>query len=723
MISIFSRCEMFRKSLMGAVIIILAFGVTAGAEDSPFNVDVFFGWGGCYRPVEWTPIEVEIASTLKKPFEGVLRISARQDELNNMNLSHYFVLTPDVPLHIPLVAKLAFAADAADASITDRSGRQQWTHRIELWDYSSSAVSAITAVSEDELLIGLVGRSRFGLGQLADKVECRSDRRSGKVYIKDKLPRMLPWDWTGYASLDALILYDPDWSELSLGQLSAISQWVNNGGRLLLVLGSHPIAADSPLIAALPLRIGDAKEINLSPDHLSLMKLESGEPQSLACWSLETLGEPQCCWTVNEVDGNPLVMMVRAGFGRVGIVVFDPGNMSAAHSFESERFWVYVLSNLIEAQQKGSDSRRPDIAQERSIAIIDPSEKPADQQDSYGRYSYGISTQLAGNNAIMEYLYDIAQLRPLSIWWVILLLVILAVLIGPVDYLVLKRLDRLPLTWLTCAGWIALFTIGAYYGVRTLRAGDLQLRVISVSDGVASPTTGKSSPVVWSSVYAGMFAPASDDYTLNGLSPQQWWSAIAPSQSQFYAYRQSIDLRNVYYSQHDGGNLPFSLPVSIWTMQCLLTESPQTDMPFTAELLQSGNRVKLRVANLSPAPIKSGFVMTGEGRVMQFDSVAGSSSREFDGSLHHERVWSVDGRDMGYRYNLVPGGLSLGHDAAFFAQGTLQRTNAILSYVKNGAAVVCVRYDDIPSPFSVKDPSARYEHTQLARLVIFPRND
>jgi hypothetical protein len=81
------------------------------AKEEPFNVDVFFGWGGCYRPMEWTPVEINIQGNLKEPFEGSLVLSARQDELNTMNLVHPFVLTPEIPLHIPLVTKLAFATD------------------------------------------------------------------------------------------------------------------------------------------------------------------------------------------------------------------------------------------------------------------------------------------------------------------------------------------------------------------------------------------------------------------------------------------------------------------------------------------------------------------------------------------------------------------------------------------------------------------------------------
>ena len=73
----------------------------------------------------------------------------------------------------------------------------------------------------------------------------------------------------------------------------------------------------------------------------------------------------------------------------------------------------------------------------------------------------------------------------------------LAILLGPVDYLVLKRLDKLPYTWLTSTGWIVIFTVGAYYGVQWIRGGAMELRAVSVVDGVAD------SNCAWATCYAG----------------------------------------------------------------------------------------------------------------------------------------------------------------------------------------------------------------------------
>ncbi|MHC4337466.1 MAG: hypothetical protein ACYSTG_05890, partial [Planctomycetota bacterium] len=193
--------------------------------DSAFNVDCFLGWGGCYRPMEWAPVEIGVSSTLTEPFAGSLTISAQQDDLNTLSIAHTFVLTPDVPLYIPLVTKLAFAADKCKLRIVDERGRTRWRYDFELWNFSTRN-RMLTAVGESDLLVGLVGRRKFGLLRLPQQSICESDRGRGKVYLKDKITRMVPWDWTGFVCLDLLILYDPDWSLFKQNQLNAIVQWV-----------------------------------------------------------------------------------------------------------------------------------------------------------------------------------------------------------------------------------------------------------------------------------------------------------------------------------------------------------------------------------------------------------------------------------------------------------------------------------------------------------------
>jgi hypothetical protein len=348
----------------------------------------------------------------------------------------------------------------------------------------------------------------------------------------------------------------------------------------------------------------------------------------------------------------------------------------------------------------------PHFAAERSIEFVQDAEKGLAGRD---QHLYQVGGAQVAANAVMEHLGSISQMRPLSIWWVILLLAALALLLGPLDYKLLKRMDRLPLTWLTCAVWIALFTGGAYYGVQELRGGRMQTRAVSVLDAIADGAPA------WSSVYSGLFAPKSDDYRLRGLQERQWWSGIAPTEESLYDYRPERGTRNIYCQQQDGYNQPYSLPINIWTMQFLLNESPLTDFPFTASLKKDGDQVVLDITNHSDNPIADGYVLFDNENGFDFGAVGAYGTERFEGRLYLRSYWTT----YSPQHRL---GKSK-YELAYYARGCLQRTTAIRKYLDHGAGVVCVRYDNAVAPFTIDNRSSAYSHVQLARLVVFPQEE
>jgi hypothetical protein len=712
--------------------------------DSPFNVDFFCGWDGCYRPMEWTPVEIGITTTFTEPFAGSVTLSAQQDGLNTLNIVHTFVLTPDVPLHLPLVTKLAFAADKCSVRIRNKKGRTQWHHDFSLWDFSTRN-RLLTALGENDLLVGLVGQRKFGLLQLGKESVCESYAGRGRVYVGDKLPRMVPWDWTGFVPLDILVLYDPDWGLFNQHQLNAIAQWVSNGGKLLLVLGSHPLPATGPLAQLLPFEVQQVRQTTVPPNILNVWGLDPGKDETVASWPLAPKPDARLYETETDDANECLFATGYVGFGRVGILAFDPSTMGGTQRANSARFWVGRIKAVLEDAYTGpvdvtepapprsprsggriritrSDAYRysgryPMPLLDRSIRFSEDAENLLRQGRDTNRYDTG-RAQVA-SNAIMEHLYNIAEMRPLSIWWVILLLTALAILLGPVDYIVLKRKDRLPLTWLTCSFWIVVFSVGAYYGVQALRGGRMQLRVVSVLDGIENTECG------WSTTYCGLFAPRSDDYALEGLQGRQWWSGIAPTQGSVWAFNREVGTRRIYCFQHDGANLPHSLPISIWTVQCLLNESPLQQIPFAAEVERDYDDVVLKVTNEADSRICSGYVLFGNQQGFYFGQVPARATSEFREKLKPLRVWdyNIDGRGRQYysRRRTSRHFSAFQNEDTFFAQGCLRRTQAIGAYLAHGGAVVCATYRDVGAPFTIKDRSCDHSHIQFARLVVFPK--
>jgi hypothetical protein len=700
-----------------------------GARKPAFNVDFFCGWDGWYRPMEWTPVEIQIGGELTEPFAGSFTIAARQDGLTTLNVIHNFVLTPDVPLSLPLVTKFAFAADRCELTIRDERGRTRWDYTYNLWDFSATA-RLLRAIEEQDLLIGVIGQGQFGLLRLPRDTTCTSDRGQGKVCVGSKVPRVVPWDWTGFVSLDLLVLYDPDWTLLQRQQVKAICEWVSNGGTVLLVLGRHPLPPDSPLNDLVPFHAGEPRQTPVPAAVLAEWDLEASRPETVTAWPLFPKPQAVLIKKTAAPEAGFLAGTGYAGFGRVAVLAFNPADLSEEQSRHAAQFWVRQIAACLDDLSESSD--RPGLSYSqnvrvagrgRGIVLTANTSETSDNSPGNQNYNrYAISLAQGASNQVMEHLYLLPQMRPLSIWWVILTLSALAVLLGPVDYLVLKRLDRLPCTWLTSAGWIAVFTVGAYYGVQWLRGGAMELRAVSVVDGIAD------SNCAWATCYSGLFVPRSDDYRLEGLLPNQWWSGIAPTQEEIYGFQRETALRQLYCVQQDGANLPSSVPINIWTVQSLISEWSAPEMPFTATVKHVDDKVLVTIENRSEAAIRAGYVVFEE-VCADLGPVPARSTRQFEGRTRPFQPWRQENtylRSPAHRrvtgfiagFPRYPGSLGGTADSAFFAEGTLSRTLAMHSYLRFGAALVCVAYDEAPAPFRVKDCAYRISHIQLARQLV-----
>lgn len=718
------------KRVVAILLAVLCASSVAPAKDAEFSVDIFFGWGNYYRPMEWTPIEVGIQSDLTEAFAGRFAISAPQDGLNRLNVNHKFVLTPKLREAFPLVTKLAFGKGDCTLSVLDDRGRRMWSLAVDTWDRSTLRV-----VQDTDLLIGTAGWPRFGLSSLHQKTESMSDRGEGRVCWGRKDLNMLPWDWTGYVSLDVLVLYDPDWMAFRTEQLQAISEWVSNGGALFVVLGQHPLPAGSPLAQMIPFHIGELREVQVPGEALERWELDAGVTETVKAWPMFSRSDAVLTETVKMDQGGFLYGLGPVGFGRVAVLSFDPEQLGQDQRTHTAEFWVHHLATCLEDESLSrsgeritdrlSRNRNPNGAgMERTIVMSALTEEERLARYRHRDNRYEISIADAASNRVMEHLYELKQMEPLSIWWVILILALLALLLGPVDYLVLKRLDRLPYTWLTSTGWIVIFTVGAYYGVQALRGGRMQLRAVSVVDGVAG------SQSYWGTHYLGLFSPRSSDYQLTGLGPGQWWSGVAPTQDVIYGYRHQSATRQIHCRQEDGANIPVSVPINIWTVQTLLNESPLDTMPFTAEVERRGKTVHVEIENTSDYPIASGYVLLENGCI-EIGSVGARSQRQFELPMRPFNPWggSHVRQSRGSHRRPVPFAMPEFNSAlgdwtrsVFLAKGTLGRTVAIYEYLNRGGALVCVEFDDVPPPFGVKDRSYDVNHVQLARLIVFPRD-
>ena len=700
---------------LAGLLCLLLPATTASGQDAKdkkkkkeMNVDFSVGWGGCYRPMEWTPITVGITTPFEKPVDCVVRFSAAQDSLNTLDISRREALMPGLPKEVPLVARLDYSANAATLTITGTDSPLFWSHTYELLDKSGGS-QPLKAVNHWETLIGVTGSQGFSIMQVQEasvsRRQARQGDKRGRVYTRYRFQRLLPADWTGYAGLDLLVLYDPDWTELTSHQQRAITQYVSNGGSVLMVLGMKPMPAGSPLAEMLPLGLGDPREIRLA--RLDLSKWNCREPKTdkVPCWRAALNANAPGWAFEHDTNGNAIFASGPVGFGKAGVLLFDPALLGCRQGKDLANFWAPLMAPLVT---------------QRKITLSD------NPENSDNDYSFDLGPESNASKAVLEHLYSVEQLKPIDIGWVVLVLASLAVLIGPVDYLVLKAVGRLTWTWVTSTACIAVFSVGAYYGVEYLRGGELQARLVSVVDAVDGANCA------WATRYLGIFAPHSDDYSLTNMDREQWWAGIAPELGENrYRYSEPTTSRRIYCQQHiDGGSVPVSVPINIWSMQSLLCETRLAKAPFAATARrQPGGQWTITVTNPGPAPIARCYARVGTREAVRCGSVPAGKTREFTGGAAGS--WQPPGGEAGsagspshYRGSdedySGPVDLSGYKNEAPRAQGSSRRSEAIESYLKGGAAVVCAEYDNAPVPFDIEGKRCLFQHTLLARLVVFP---
>lgn len=701
-----------RRITWGAVLL-LGLSTLASAETRKINVTFSPGWGGCYRPEEWTPIDLTLVYQViwgkkekRKPVDPLscgLQFTAAQDNSNNLIIRRdSVVLVPQQARFVPMVAKIGYTDDECELTLRDDDGRI-WHRKsyglVDMGGYRNAA----RALNQQDTLIGLVRSSRpgmnqgvFGLRKLEKNARSISQGRGGRVFVKEKQPHLCPSDWTGYASLDALVLYDVDVQKsFTRHQMRAIGQWVRNGGRLFVVVGSKGFSGESDLARSLGLKLSK-EDIEIPVSDYILQR-----------WGVTKPGKPKLTirppavlprgFTRQKLGfDRDVYYQAPVGFGKVGLLAFDPDSIkgTAPLSVEVARFWVSRLEQLLPPARQ--------LHFEESGGV---------EQDYMDYYSLYLGEVSLGTNGVINHLHNIEELKPLSIWWVILLLGLLALLLGPVDYLVLRLFDRLPWTWVTSIVIVVLFSIGAFYGVRALRAGSGKVRVVTVVDAV------QGAPA-WRTTYAGIYASVHDTYEVVGTEKNEWWSGLAPTAYELSdPTMQQRAKENIYTVQTgDGGNLVTALPISLWTMKYMLCETPDGEMPLKVRLEnRSQTGVDMEIHNTSDHPIASGYIRAEGNRIVHFGEIPPGKKVRVRDEYALTTDWNsaLDGMDQMGGF----GRPAFSGEEAFFARGTLRRTRAMEQMMRDGAVVVVARYDGAPTSFRLGS-SSDYTHIKMVRLIV-----
>lgn len=273
-------------------------------------------------------------------------------------------------------------------------------------------------------------------------------------------PRDLPPRVEAWSAIDRLVWQDADSGQLSSEQLGALSTWVSAGGRFAIVGGSTGAtglgAFPADLLPFVPTHTADAQPAEIAALLGSLPASAVAAPALAGTLLRGTV--------LARAGAEVFAAQTSYGRGLVSIVGLDPATSWLAGSTAAEALWRRLLPASV-----GGLSVNPLTIGDDSMLVGALNNLPA------------------------------VELPQIGVLFLLLLAYIAVV--GPLNYIVLKRLDRREWAWVTMPVLVLVFAVAAYgLGLR-LKGTDVIINQLGVIRGAAGTDRGIGS------FYVGVFTP------------------------------------------------------------------------------------------------------------------------------------------------------------------------------------------------------------------------
>ncbi len=309
---------------------------------------------------------------------------------------------------------------------------------------SSGSLSRISASTH--LLYGVVSPDAAEFSFLERIPGSRSDASVALLTLEDLPETAVAWN-----ALDVLIFNDTDTSQLTSQQRTALEVWLHNGGQLIVTGGANWQKTAASLADLLPVTIDGSRSVDDLPglrERIGIPFRDPG-PYVVATSSLRS-GE-----LIFRQDELPLLARQSVGIGSVYFLALDPRLAPLLDWDGSEAVWAAIASRVPSSSSWGSGP-----------------------QNSY---------------AATEAVSSLPSLTLPSILQLLVFLLVYTVVVGPVNYWVLKRRNRLERAWITIPVLVVIFSGVTYFTGFQLRGNDTIINQISVaysrSDGEQAECT------------------------------------------------------------------------------------------------------------------------------------------------------------------------------------------------------------------------------------------
>ena len=420
-----------RQFMAAAVFLLLVMpGLVAFAppnqEPAQIDLQVSAGYNGFFRRGQWTPVRVSVSNT-GGTLDGEVRV--RTGDGGSLAETTYrtpLSLSQGARKQVFLYVSVDNFTSDIQVEIVDGGGR-----------VVERASAALRMVNRADILYGVVTELPYGAVDLT----ARTPGTGQALQVNWRLADIPPLG-EALAGLDVLLFHDVDTGTLAAEQADAIAQWTLAGGHLIVTGGDLWQRTTAGLAALVPAELQGTVVV----DTLAPLGAYLGGQEALRdAQTIVTVAEvqPPARSLVALEDGTPLIVRAAYGEGLVDFVAVDPQSEPLRSWGETDRLWYVLVS---------SSGQQPSWS------------------DGFVNWSAAREATLTTSNTVLPTFLQLCGFLTLYI-----------VLVGPLNYLVLRRLNRRELAWFTIPVLIAVFSVLAYtvgFNLRGNRAVINRLTVV-----------------------------------------------------------------------------------------------------------------------------------------------------------------------------------------------------------------------------------------------------
>ena len=599
-----------RPSLLLALWLLLFCGGAIPAF-AVLQFDVFLGYDSLVPEACWFPIVCEIKND-GPAFTGVVEVSGGQ--FNDGQTRRLAVELPTGTLKRVVIPAFSTARGYSswDVHLLDERGRIR-AEQVALRPRRQMASSAP--------LIGSLARTVGGTPVIRPILPTAAELQPASARLQASI---FPDNPLVLEGMSALYLNSEKAPDLNVAQVNALLAWLNAGGHLIVAVEQLADINATPWLRNLsPVDLKTMQPVERHPELQQWLQSDTWATNSAysagdrRASSGKKKSAPRPSISVSnpfsDLPDDPAfeaaALQVAGGTLRDGSIVVSAGDSPLMVTAHRGRGLVTLLLFSPEREPFRSWKNLPTFWA-KLVEVPGAWYASADFGQSGGWSSDGIFGAMI----------DSRQVHKLPVGWLLLLLLVYLVVIGPLDQYWLKRIGKPMLTWITFPCYVVLFSLLIYFIGYKLRAGESEWNELHVVDVLQKGDRAE----LRGQTYVSVYSPANQKYALE--SQQK----CATFRSEFigrWGGGQSGEKSSVLQA---GDNFKAEVFVPVWTSQLYISDWWQpAALPLAATVTQQNDGWEVRVENHTDRNLTNAQVVIG-GYMMGLGELPANSTRTFN---------------------------------------------------------------------------------------------